>query len=114
MGLLESTPLAADLSFFLEFRLLLITFSERIDYLRRSPLLALVCDLRFAWPAEPATPTAAEPDGSIVFASSRARTARSLKLLLFLFVAEADPSFIALPVAGGLGDTTLPLSEWAA
>jgi len=114
-----------DLSLgFFEFKLLLMTLSDRMDCFRRSALLVDALLARLTWPAEP-EPT---PDVSIVFASSRALTlARSLNWLL---LAEEDAAafwrfdcwadefvspFILLdPPTGGRGDVTLPLSDWAA
>lgn len=90
-----------------------MTFSDLMDCLRRS---AFEFDARlplFAWPADP-DPAAVV---SIVLASSRApRILKSLKLLLPPVAWprldwDDDPSFIALDDAGGLGETTFPLSD---
>ena len=103
--------------YFLAYRLLLITFSDRIDCFNRSAFELEARDPRLAWPADPDPPAGY----SIVFASSvaRARTESFSTLTsLVLFFEAGYVSFIALEggpePAGGRGEITLPLSDWAA
>ena len=91
-----------------------MTFSDLIDCLSRSAFDVDALEPLLAWPAEPE----AAAGVSIVLASSLApRILRSLKFVLPpgppRFDCEAELSFSALEVAGGRGDTTLPLSDQA-